>query len=192
MQRPSSVAISRDGCVMAESDVHSSANLPPTASRGFLGGMRVAKLLVLPQSCVRRQATATAIASQALVSLAACQDVGAGPLRTIKVVHSIIWFGVEACMGQILYAGLRRRWDRRTAIAGAVVASESLMFVGSGCRCPLTGVASRMGAAHASVTDIFLPRWFAANLPAIHVPLIALAFWLHVRILMTRRRTCRR
>ena len=152
--------------------------------------MRFPKLLVLPQPCVHRDATA--IANQALVGLATCPEVRAGPLRTVKVVHSLIWFGVEACMGQILYAGLKQHWDRRTAIAGAVVAGESLIFVGSGCRCPLTGVASRMGAAHAAVTDIFLPRWFAANLPVIHVPLVALAFWLHVRILITRRRTCPR
>jgi hypothetical protein len=176
--------------VMAASDVSTSANLPPTASRGFLGSMRVAKLLALPQSCARRKATATA--NQCLVNLATYQDVRVGPLLAVKAVHSLIWFGVEACMGQILYAGLKQHWDRRTAIAGAVVAGESLIFVGSGCRCPLTGVASRMGAAHAAVTDIFLPRWFAANLPAIHVPLVALAFWLHVRILMTRRRTCLR
>jgi hypothetical protein len=30
-----------------------------------------------------------------------------------------------------------------------------------------------------SVTDVFIPRWFAANLPAMHVPLVALATYLH-------------
>ena len=45
-----------------------------------------------------------------------------------------------------------------------------------------------MGAARGSVTDIFLPRWFAANLPLIHVPLLALALWLHMRILLQRDR----
>ena len=46
--------------------------------------------------------------------------------------------------------------------------------------------AVRFGAASGSVTDIFLPRWFAHNLPAIHVPLIVLAMGLHLRNLGLR------
>ena len=110
-----------------------------------------------------------------------------GPLLALKVVHSLIWLGVEICMGYLLYAGWRRRWDRRAAVSAIVVAGESLVFVGNGCRCPLTGLAAEMGAARASVTDIFLPRPVAANLPKIHVPLIALALWLHVRRRLERR-----
>jgi hypothetical protein len=91
-------------------------------------------------------------------------------------------------MGYLLYAGIRRRWDRRTTVAALVVAGETLVFVGNGARCPLTGVAERMGAVRGGVTDIFLPRWFAANLPKIHVPLLALALWLHVKIMLARRR----
>jgi hypothetical protein len=67
------------------------------------------------------------------------------------------------------------------AIAAAVVAGESLIFVGNRCRCPLTQVAERLGAEQGSVTDIYLPDWFARNLPAIHVPLIVLAVLLHAR-----------
>jgi hypothetical protein len=51
-----------------------------------------------------------------------------------------------------LYTSLRGQSDRRAAVAGA------------------------LGA-----TDIFVPRWFAHNLPAIHVPLIVLAAGLHMR-----------
>jgi hypothetical protein len=52
---------------------------------------------------------------------------------------------------------------------------ETLVFAGNGFRCPLTQVAERLGAERGSVTDIYLPRWFARNLPAIYVPLIGLA-----------------
>jgi hypothetical protein len=62
----------------------------------------------------------------------------------------------------------------------------SCVFAGNGFRCPLTRVAERLGAEHGSVTDIYLPRWFARNLPAIHVPLIGLAGYLHVRNLRAR------
>ena len=84
-------------------------------------------------------------------------------------------------MVYVLWAGFTRRSDRRTAIAAGVVAGESLIFAGNGCHCPLTRFAQRLGAERGSVTDIYLPRWFADNLPAIHVPLIALAAYLHTR-----------
>jgi hypothetical protein len=88
----------------------------------------------------------------------------------------------------VLYAGFARRSDRRAGIAAGVVAAESLIFAGNGFRCPLTQVAERLGAERGSVTDIYLPRWFARNLPAIHVPLIGLAVYLHARNLRAGRR----
>ncbi len=87
----------------------------------------------------------------------------------------------------VLWAGLARRSDRRAAIAGAVVAGECVVFAANGFRCPLTDVASRLGAAHGAVTDIYLPRWFAHALPVIHVPLIAACVWLHARNIRHRR-----
>jgi hypothetical protein len=110
-------------------------------------------------------------------------------LRAIMVIHTAIWFSIEACMIYVLYAGFARRSDRRAGIAAGVVAAESLIFVGNRCRCPLTSVAERLGIERGSVTDIYLPRWFAHNLPAIHVPLICLAGFLHARNLRTQRRT---
>ncbi len=105
----------------------------------------------------------------------------------IKAVHTLAWFSIEACMAYVLYAGLARRSDRRAGIAAAVVAAEALIFAGNGFRCPLTQVAERLSGERGSVTDIYLPRWFAQNLPAIHVPLIGLAVFLHTRNLRTRR-----
>jgi hypothetical protein len=92
-------------------------------------------------------------------------------LALVKGVHTLVWLVVEACMVYVLGAGLRGRSDRRVAIAATVVAAESAVFLGNGARCPLTSVAEEMGAEHGSVTDIFLPRWFAKSLPVLHVPL---------------------
>jgi hypothetical protein len=102
-------------------------------------------------------------------------------LAAVKLVHTIAWFSIESCMVYVVWAGVRRQSDRRAAIAAAVVATETLIFAGNGFRCPLTQVAERVGAERGSVTDIYLPRWFAHNLPAIHVPLILLAGYLHRR-----------
>lgn len=102
-------------------------------------------------------------------------------LALIKTVHTLAWFSIEACMIYLLYAGFRKQSDGRAAIAGAVVGSESLIFAANGFRCPLTQLAGRFGAERGGVTDIFLPKWFAHNLPAIHTPLLALAVVLHLR-----------
>jgi hypothetical protein len=109
-----------------------------------------------------------------------------GTLAAVKLVHTLAWFSIESCMVYVLWAGFRRQSDRRAAIAAGVVGSESLVFAANGFRCPLTQVAERVGAERGSVTDIYLPRWFARNLPAIHVPLILLAGYLHRRNLRGR------
>ena len=99
----------------------------------------------------------------------------------IKAVHTVVWLTVETALGLVLYDGLVGRRRARTAIAAAVVAGESLVYLGNGARCPMTDMAERLGAERGSVTDIFLPAWFAERLPAIHVPIVATALWLHLR-----------
>ena len=108
-------------------------------------------------------------------------------LVAIKIIHTLAWFSIESCMAYLLYAGLARRSDRRAAVAAAVVTGESLIFVGNGLRCPMAQLAERVGAERGSITDIYLPDWFARNLPAIHVPLIAFAILLHARNIVRRR-----
>ena len=109
-------------------------------------------------------------------------SVGAsGALVAVKAIHTVAWFSIEACMLYLLYAGFARKTDRRAAIAAAVVGGETLIFAANGFRCPLTDVAESLGAESGSVTDIYLPGWLARNLPAIHVPLIVLAVYLHGR-----------
>jgi len=108
-------------------------------------------------------------------------------LTAVKVIHTLIWFSIESCMAYVLWAGFTRRSDRRAATAAGVVAGETLIFVANGFRCPLAQIAERLGAESGSVTDIYLPRWFARNLPAIHVPLIGLAGYLNARNLQETR-----
>jgi hypothetical protein len=105
-------------------------------------------------------------------------------LIAVKAVHTLLWFLIESAVVYLLVAGLRGRSDRRAAIAGAVVATETAVFLGNGARCPLTGLAESLGAESGSVTDIFLPKWFAHYLPVIHVPVVGLAIYLHGRNLL--------
>ena len=109
-------------------------------------------------------------------------------LVALKTAHTLIWFSVEAALSYVVYSGLRGRSDRRAAIAGAIVAGETAVFLANGARCPLTGLAESLGAESGSVTDLYLPRWLAHNLPAIHVPIVILALYLHMRNLRRKRR----
>jgi hypothetical protein len=102
-------------------------------------------------------------------------------LALIKAVHTVAWASIEACVGYLLWSGVRGRSDGRVAAAAAVVVGECAVFAADGFRCPLTGLAERAGAASGSVTDIYLPQWFARNLPAFHLPLLVLIGWLHRR-----------
>ena len=99
----------------------------------------------------------------------------------VKLVHTLAWLSIESCVVYVLYAGFAGRTDRRAGVAAAVVAGECLVFAGNGFRCPLTALAKRYGAESGSVTDIYLPGWFAHNLPAIHAPLLVLMGYLHAR-----------
>ena len=102
-------------------------------------------------------------------------------LRAVKSFHTIAWFTIEACMAYVLYTGVRGRTDRKTGVAAVVVAGETMIFAANGFHCPLTGVAQNLGDSKGSVTDIYLPHWFARSLPGIHVPLILAAVLLHWR-----------
>ena len=110
-------------------------------------------------------------------------QVRARRLALIRGVHTAAWFSIESCVAYLLWSGATGRSDRRAGAAAAVVAAECLVFAADGFRCPLTGLAERAGATSGSVTDIYLPAWFARNLPAIHVPLLLLIGWLHGRTL---------
>jgi hypothetical protein len=117
--------------------------------------------------------------------------VDAGRLALIRAVHTAVWFSIESCVGYLLWSGATGRSDRRAAGAAAVVAGECLVFAADGFRCPMTGMAELAGASSGSVTDIYLPTWFARNLPAIHLPLLLLIGWLHGRTLRRGRNSRR-
>jgi hypothetical protein len=115
------------------------------------------------------------------------RQVHARRLALIRSIHTAAWFTIEFCVGYLLWAGATGRSDRRAGTAAAVVAGECLVFAVNGFRCPLTALAEQAGATRGSVTDIYLPAWFARNLPAIHVPLLVLIGCLHGRTLHRRR-----
>jgi hypothetical protein len=79
----------------------------------------------------------------------------------IKVVHTIIFGVLSACVIYVVVSGAFNRITPWTWVAVGAILVEGVVLVLSGWRCPLTAAAERLGAVKGSVVDIFLPRWFA-------------------------------
>jgi hypothetical protein len=82
-------------------------------------------------------------------------------LFQIKLVHTLVFWVLSACVVYALYSGLADRITTWTWVACLLLLVESVVLVVSGWTCPLTVLAERRGAARGSVTDIFLPKWLA-------------------------------
>lgn len=79
----------------------------------------------------------------------------------VKLVHTAIFAVLSACVLYVFYSGA---FDRITAWTWAAIAAilvEGMVLAAFGGRCPLTIVAERLGAIDGTVSDIFLPKWFA-------------------------------
>lgn len=79
----------------------------------------------------------------------------------IKLLHTLIFWLLSLCVAYSLFSGIAGRIDAWTWIAAGLLLVESVVLAASGWTCPLTILAERKGALSGSVTDIFLPKWFA-------------------------------
>jgi hypothetical protein len=99
----------------------------------------------------------------------------------VKAFHSFAFLTIQSSIVYLLYKGIRGEPDRKAAVAATIATAETLIYVGNGFKCPLTGLAERLGAEHGAVTDIFLPRWLAANIANIYGPIFAIGLVLNIR-----------
>lgn len=91
-------------------------------------------------------------------------------ITVIKAVHSVIFLSMAASILYTLYSGLTGRISRLTGLSiGAVVGEGGIFLLNQG-RCPLTDLVEDLGSEHGSVSDIFLPRWFAQRIPVLFTP----------------------
>ncbi len=79
----------------------------------------------------------------------------------VKVVHTAVFVVLSACVVYVLMSGAFNRITPWTWGAIAAIVVEGMVLAASGGKCPLTAVAERLGAVNGSVSDIFLPQWFA-------------------------------
>ena len=73
----------------------------------------------------------------------------------VKTVHTAIYMVEVAAIAYILFAGISGRRGAYLRHAFVLVAAEAAVFIGSGRRCPLTGLAQRLGDPQGYVGDTF-------------------------------------
>ncbi len=106
----------------------------------------------------------------------------------LKAVHTVIFAGELVAILWLVVSGLVGRRDRAVGIAAAAVAAEAAVFLANDGVCPITPLTERMGAAHGSVSDIFLPDAVARTIPTWSTGLLAIAGLLHIRAFVVSRR----
>ncbi|RYF92231.1 MAG: hypothetical protein EON95_13135 [Caulobacteraceae bacterium] len=76
-------------------------------------------------------------------------------------ILAVLWAGLSGASGPWLW------------LAGALAAAEAVVFVASGMKCPLTGLASRYGMPPGGA-DTWLPERLTRHTLAVFGPLLAL------------------
>lgn len=105
----------------------------------------------------------------------------------LKSIHTAVFAGELSAILWLVVSGLIGRHDRTVGIAAAAVAVEAAIFLGNDGVCPITPLTERLGTAHGSVSDIFLPDALAQTIPMWSSALLMIAGLLHLRALMASR-----
>jgi polyferredoxin len=83
-------------------------------------------------------------------------------LRTIKLLHTLVWALFAGCVALIPVFAWLRRFDVALVLIGLVLI-EVLILGANGWRCPLTAIAARYTDDRRDNFDIYLPEWLARH-----------------------------
>lgn len=97
-------------------------------------------------------------------------------LAIVRAAHTTIYLIMVSAVLVVLYAALAGASGPWLWVAAGLVGVESLVFIASGCKCPLTAVAVRYGAGQDGLFDTFIPERITRHTFAVFGPLIALGF----------------
>lgn len=81
----------------------------------------------------------------------------------LRIVHSIIFFFMVACLSYILYCAIVRKYDWTLLLTLFTIVVEGIVLIFNRCNCPITSFADKFSTGRGSVTDLFLPDWCARH-----------------------------
>ncbi|MBV7331537.1 hypothetical protein KFU94_25535 [Chloroflexi bacterium TSY] len=79
-------------------------------------------------------------------------------LILIRTIHTAIYLVMAASTFMLVYAGITGAQGAWLWVVLALLGIETIVYLGNGMRCPLTGLAVRYGAEKGYVFDTFLPE----------------------------------
>ena len=97
-------------------------------------------------------------------------------LALVRAVHTAIYLVMATSSLVVLYGGLSGAHGPWLWTAAALVAVESLVFVGCGMKCPLSGVAVKYGAGGGALFDTFLPERMTRHTLTVFGPIVLAGF----------------
>ena len=94
-------------------------------------------------------------------------------LRAIKLLHTLIWGFLAACVVAIPVQAWRGRYVVALLLTAIVVMEMAILAANAG-HCPLTAIAARYTSDRRDNFDIYLPAWLARRTKIIFGPLFLL------------------
>lgn len=82
-------------------------------------------------------------------------------LRTVKLIHTLIWIFMVAVIFYVLYCGIFDNVNLLTWISIGIIILEGIVLAAFGMYCPLTVWARRYSDSTKDNFDIYLPNWLA-------------------------------
>jgi len=79
-------------------------------------------------------------------------------LAMVRVIHTVIYLVMAFSTFALLFAGITGASGLWLWVVIALLGTETVVFVGSGLKCPLTALAVRYGAEKGNVFDMLLPE----------------------------------
>lgn len=87
-------------------------------------------------------------------------------LVAVKLLHTVVWALLAACIFALPVVGLINRMDWAAGLSVVVLAECGIIAFNRG-RCPLTNVAARYTHNRTDNFDIYLPEWLARHYKSI-------------------------
>ena len=105
-------------------------------------------------------------------------------LRTIKIIHTIIWIFFNVVLFYMAYAVIVDKMDKFVWIGIALIITEGIVLLIFRKMCPLTIMARKYSESTQDNFDIYLPNWLAKyNKPIYTTFFVAIIIGLVFRIL---------
>ena len=82
-------------------------------------------------------------------------------IKTIKLVHTLIWLVMAIASFYILYSGITNTFNLLLWISIFLLVVETIVLMLNKWTCPLTPIAKKYTEERTDNFDIYLPNWLA-------------------------------